>query len=59
MFKIIIKKRNSQSDFKIEDCAIVETRQEAEDFIRNCKALPIQYELDNTAPDCVYEMNHR
>lgn len=59
MFKIIIKKRNSQGDFKIEDCTIVETRQEAEDFIKNCKALPIQYKLDNTAPDCVYEMSHR
>ena len=53
-FKIIIKKKS-----QIIDCKIVETRDEAEAFIKQCKALPIEYKPDLKSPDCFYELTHK
>lgn len=43
---------------QIIDCKLVETRQEAEQFIKDCKALPMEYKIKEKRPDCFYELSH-
>jgi len=58
-FKIIIKKQDSKGKMQIIDVKLVETRDEAEAFIKDCKALPIKYKIENKSPDCFYELSLR
>lgn len=57
-FKIIIQKQNSKGKMQIIDCKLVETRQEAEQFIKECKALPMEYKIKEKRPDCFFELTH-
>lgn len=59
MFKITITQLNSKGKEQIIDVRICETRDEAEQFIKDCKALPKEYRPTRKAPDCFYEMTHR
>ena len=43
MFKIIITEVNSKGKEQIIDVKLCETRDEAEQFIKDCKALPKEY----------------
>ena len=56
-FKIKITQLDSKGKERIIDCKIVETRDEAEEFIKNCKALPKEYKPTLKAPDCFYELS--
>ena len=58
-FKIIITQLNSKGKEQIIDVKLCETRDEAEQFIKDCKALPKEYRPTAKAPDCFYEMTHR
>jgi hypothetical protein len=58
MFKITITQLNSKSIEKIIDVKLCETRDEAEQFIKDCKALPKEYKPTIKAPDCFYELSH-
>lgn len=58
MFKITITQLDSKENERIIDVKIVETRDEADEFIKNCKALPKQYKPLNKYPYCFYELNH-
>ena len=55
MFKIIITQLNSKGKEQIIDVKLCETRDEAEQFIKDCKALPKEYRPTRKAPDCFYE----
>jgi hypothetical protein len=57
-FKIIIKKQDSKGKMKIIDAKIVLTRGEAENFIKECNALPLEYKIKEKKPDCFYELSH-
>ena len=59
MYKIIITQLNSKGKEQIIDVKLCETRDEAEQFIKDCKALPKEYRPKTKAPDCFYEMTHR
>ena len=59
MYKITITQLNSKGKEQIIDVKLCETRDEAEQFIKNCKALPKEYRPTAKAPDCFYEMTHR
>ena len=56
-FKIIITQLNSKGIEQIIDVRLVDTRDEAEDFIKECKALPKEYRPTLKAPDCFYELS--
>ena len=58
-FKIIITQLNSKGKEQIIDVKLCETRNEAEQFIKDCKALPKEYKPKSKKPDCFYEMTHR
>lgn len=58
-YKIIITQLNSKGKEQIIDVKLCETRDEAEQFIKDCKALPKEYKIQSKAPDCFYEMTHR
>jgi len=58
-FKIIITQLNSKGIEQIIDVRLVDTRDEAEDFIKECKALPKEYRPTLKAPDCFYELSHK
>ena len=59
MFKITITQLNSKGKEQIIDVKLCETRDEAEQFIKDCKALPKEYKPTAKAPTCFYEMTHR
>jgi hypothetical protein len=59
MFKITITQLNSKGKEQIIDVKLCETRNESEQFIKDCKALPKEYKPTKKAPDCFYEMTHR
>jgi hypothetical protein len=54
-YKIIITQVNSKGKEQIIDVRLCETRDEAEQFIKDCKALPKEYRPTRKAPDCFYE----
>ena len=54
-YKITITQLNSKGKEQIIDVKLCETRDEAEQFIKNCKALPKEYRPTRKAPDCFYE----
>jgi hypothetical protein len=54
-YKITITQLNSKGKEQIIDCKILDTRDEAEQFIKNCKALPKEYKPTQKAPTCFYE----
>ena len=54
-FKIVITQVNSKGKEQIIDVRLCETRDEAEQFIKDCKALPKEYRPTRKAPDCFYE----
>jgi hypothetical protein len=56
-YKITITQLNSKGKEQIIDCRLVDTRQEAELFVKECKALPKEYRPTKKAPDCFYEIN--
>jgi hypothetical protein len=58
-FKIIIQKQNRKGKMEIIDAKYVETRDEAESFIKGFKALPMEYKIERKTPDCFYELSHR
>ena len=55
MFKITITQVNSKGKEQIIDVKLCETRDEAEQFIKDCKALPKEYRPTEKAPTCFYE----
>lgn len=55
MFKITITQLNSKGKEQIIDVKLCETRDEAEQFIKNCKALPKEYKPTAKAPTCFYD----
>ena len=55
MYKITITQVNSKGKEQIIDVRLCETRDEAEQFIKDCKALPKEYRPTRKAPDCFYE----
>ena len=57
-FKIIIKEQDSKGKMRIIDVKLIDTRNEAETFIKDCKALPIEYKIERKTPDCFYELSH-
>ena len=59
MYKITITQLNSKGKEQIIDVKLCKTRDEAEQFIKDCKALPKEYTQTTKAPDCFYEMTHR
>jgi hypothetical protein len=58
MYKITITQLDSRGKERIIDCQIVETRDKAERFIKQCKALPKEYEPKLKAPTCFYAMEY-
>jgi hypothetical protein len=54
-YKITITQLNSKGKEQIIDVMICETRDEAERFIKECKALPKVYKPREKAPTCFYE----
>jgi hypothetical protein len=58
-YKITITQLNSKGKEQIIDCKILDTRDQAEQFIKDCKALPKEYKPTTKAPSCFYEMSHR
>ena len=56
-YKITITQLNSKGVEQIIDCQIVETREQAEEIIKNCKALPKEYRPEEKAPNCFYELS--
>jgi hypothetical protein len=56
-YKIIITQLDSKNKEKIIDCKIVDSRNEADLFIKNCKALPKEYKPTKKAPHCFCEMS--
>jgi hypothetical protein len=57
--KITITQLNSKGKEQIIDVKLCETRDEAEQFIKDCKALPKEYRPTAKAPTCFYKMTHR
>lgn len=55
MFKITITQLDSKSKERIIDVKLCETRDEAEKFIKDCKALPKEYRPTQKAPTCFFE----
>jgi hypothetical protein len=55
-YKITITQLNSNGKEEIIDCQLVQTRDEAERIIKDCKALPREYKPTKKAPDCFYEL---
>ena len=58
-FKITITQLNSKGKEQIIDIKLCETRNEAEQFIKSCKALPKEYSPKMKAPTCFYEMTYK
>ena len=58
MFKIKITQLNSKGKEQIIDVKLCETRDEAEQFIKDCSTLPKEYKQTAKAPDCFYELTH-
>jgi hypothetical protein len=58
-YKITITQINSKGKEQIIDVKLFETRDQAEQFIKDCKALPKEYKPTTKAPDCFYEMTHK
>ena len=56
-FKVTITQLNSKGKEQIIDCKLIDTRDEAEQFIKDCKALPKEYRPTEKAPTCFYEMS--
>ena len=56
-YKITITQLDSRGKERIIDCRIVDTRDEAEKFIKDSKALPKQYRPTAKAPTCFYELS--
>lgn len=56
-YKITITQLNSRGKEQIIDCRLIDTREEAELFVKECKALPKEYKPTRKAPDCFYEIN--
>jgi hypothetical protein len=56
-YKITITQLNSKGKEQIIDCRLIDTREEAEAFIKQSKALPKEYKPTRKAPDCFYEIN--
>jgi len=56
MYKIT--KANSKGIDQIIDVKLCETRDEAEQFIKNCNALPKEYKQPKNKSNCVYELSH-
>ena len=56
-YKITITEINSKGKEQIINIRLVDTRDEAEAFIKECKALPKEYKPTRKAPDCFYELN--
>lgn len=54
-YKITITQLNSKGTEQIIDVRICNTRDEAEQFIKDCKALPKEYKPKAKAPTCFYE----
>jgi len=54
-YKITITQVNSKGKEQIIDVKLCDTRDEAEQFIKDCKALPKEYKPTKKAPDCFYE----
>ena len=54
-YKIIITQVNSKGKEQIIDVRLCETRDEAEQFIKDCKELPKEYRPTEKAPTCFYE----
>lgn len=59
MFKITITQLDSKNKERIINVKLVNTRDEAELFIKECNALPKEYKPNRKAPDCFYELSHR
>jgi hypothetical protein len=59
MFKITITQLNSKGIEKIIDVKLCETRDQAEHFIKDFKALPKVYKPTSKKPDCFYELSHK
>lgn len=59
MFKITITQLDSKNNERIIDIKLCETRNEAEQFIKDCKALPKEYRPTAKAPVCFYDLQHR
>lgn len=58
MFKIVITKWSKGVE-QIVDVKLCKTRNEAEAFIKECKALPKEYEVQKNCPSCFYDLSHR
>lgn len=58
MFKITITQLDSKKNERIIDVQLVETRNQAEKYIKECKALPREYKPNKKAPHCFYELSH-
>ena len=56
-YKITITQLNSKGIEQIIDSAIVETRQEVNDFIKKNNAIPKEYKPKLKAPICFYELS--
>jgi hypothetical protein len=56
-YKETITQLDSKGIEKIIDSTIVETRKEAEDFIKKNKAIPKEYRPTAKAPTCFYELS--
>ena len=56
-YKITITELNSKGKEQIIDCRILDTRDEAEQFIKSCKAIPREYKPTVKKPDCFYELS--
>ena len=56
-YKVTITQLDSKGIEKIIDSIIVETRKEADDFIKKSKAIPKEYKPTENAPTCFYELS--
>jgi hypothetical protein len=56
-YKIKITQFNSKGSERIIDVKIVDTREEAEAFIKSCKAILREYKPTVKKPDCFYELS--
>jgi len=56
-YKITITQLNSKGKEQIIDCRLVDTREEAELFVKECNVLPKEYRPTRKAPYCFYEIN--
>jgi hypothetical protein len=56
-YKVTITQLDSKGIEKIIDSTIVETRKEAEDFIKKNNAIPREYKPTAKKPICFYELS--